>query len=722
MNRVATFIMNVLRPPPARYRISLQLDDVDKLCDPVTTVLGKKQRLQLLGWYYEVITGAAAGEAVTEAYTNCLAAWRAKREQELGAPFADTAAMEAQLQDRVRATVLEGGRLPLVGEEKRMLVPGAMTFDNSQHLGAGGVADGSALPSHRFAAEGAMWTANPVLSALPLLVRVQRDAGNGRWVPAPNQTVHLQCIPPFHDGGDELADVKALRKDVTKGPRAAPVVTVDAGPRSFITNAIGAGGSFDAADPQRYNAHTSRGGKRGAAVLNNLFARLPAAFSSAVDVNASPHAHAVKVVTNANGEAGIRLQPSRFGGDRYRLQAFVDPVDGRATPATGASAVRCETGRICVWRHVLFSRVLIKPVPVLPPATDARGTQMRLTMLGYDTGPIDGDVGPRTRLATQAFQRNNPPIADDGKVGPETGPVLDNATTNYIVANCGRAVGAFDFAYATAQYAQMYCHLDTTGAQATAAVPMTAAYYQAAIQWARSVLSGWQVAFGLTQVYDVPAMFEDIFESPHLFPIRHPAYYNRSKRASAPRAPAGASGNYDNYWRDVSALIYNRGGMLELFLLYVSGNGAPGTAPNAATITRYSSPGLTLVHSLSASPLMRPPNEPGQVQLPPSNGTTGASGWGTQQRACTVWYGVDRYVNWPYQGDGFTKNSMHELGHIQFLRHSRTQVGGLHVNASFREDHDDRDHCLMGYLWGDGEYCGKCHLKLRGWDIAQMPV
>ena len=126
-----------------------------------------------------------------------------------------------------------------------------------------------------------------------------------------------------------------------------------------------------------------------------------------------PHSRVVIMVGQVTGQRELLTS---FGGDRYRLQAFVDPVDGRATPATGASAVRCETGRICVWRHVLFSRVLIKPVPVLPPATDARGTQMRLTMLGYDTGPIDGDVGPRTRLATQAFQRNNPPIADDGKV------------------------------------------------------------------------------------------------------------------------------------------------------------------------------------------------------------------------------------------------------------------------------------------------------------------
>jgi hypothetical protein len=128
------------------------------------------------------------------------------------------------------------------------------------------------------------------------------------------------------------------------------------------------------------------------------------------------------------------------------------------------------------------------------------------------------------------------------------------------------------------------------------------------------------------------------------------------------------------------------------------------------------------VQALAASQMMFPPNEPLQVQLPPSSNITGASGWATAERACAIWYGSVWYNNWPYQGDGFSKNSMHEMGHTLYLRHHFTSAGGTHANASFREDHDNTDRCLMGYLFSEGEYCGKCHLKIRGWDISQMPV
>jgi hypothetical protein len=139
-------------------------------------------------------------------------------------------------------------------------------------------------------------------------------------------------------------------------------------------------------------------------------------------------------------------------------------------------------------------------------------------------------------------------------------------------------------------------------------------------------------------------------------------------------------------------------------------------------LTRYSTPGLTVVRTLAASQLMFAPNEANQVQVPAADNLTGASGIAVPQRGCFVFYGSKLYVNWPYKGDGLTKNTMHEMGHTLYLRHHRTRPGGLHANASFREDHDNADRCLMGYLFCEGEYCAKCHLKLRGWDISKLPV
>lgn len=52
--------------------------------------------------------------------------------------------------------------------------------------------------------------------------------------------------------------------------------------------------------------------------------------------------------------------------------------------------------------------------------------QRKLTGLGYFTGAIDGDFGPRTRAAVLAFQADND-LVTDGIVGPVTAEVLRNA-------------------------------------------------------------------------------------------------------------------------------------------------------------------------------------------------------------------------------------------------------------------------------------------------------
>src|SRR5262249_17865713 len=151
---------------------------------------------------------------------------------------------------------------------------------------------------------------------------------------------------------------------------AGPAVA--AGPRQFIKREIAH--AFDEQDPQRYNAHESRGGKRGRAVLGSLFDRLPArAFPDmgAPSAAPAPRAHAVCVTTNAAGEAGVLFLPARTAGDRYRMRIF---------PEQNA-AVGFETGRLCVWRHVLWSTYLAKPPPRYPAAESVAGVQARLRTL-----------------------------------------------------------------------------------------------------------------------------------------------------------------------------------------------------------------------------------------------------------------------------------------------------------------------------------------------------
>lgn len=55
----------------------------------------------------------------------------------------------------------------------------------------------------------------------------------------------------------------------------------------------------------------------------------------------------------------------------------------------------------------------------LHPVATATGVQQRLQNLGFDCGPIDGKVGPRTRGAIRLFQ-GSVGITIDGKLTPET--------------------------------------------------------------------------------------------------------------------------------------------------------------------------------------------------------------------------------------------------------------------------------------------------------------
>ena len=48
------------------------------------------------------------------------------------------------------------------------------------------------------------------------------------------------------------------------------------------------------------------------------------------------------------------------------------------------------------------------------------GIQARLRNLGFDPGPIDGIIGPKTQQAIRGFQAKHPPLVVDGICGPRT--------------------------------------------------------------------------------------------------------------------------------------------------------------------------------------------------------------------------------------------------------------------------------------------------------------
>ena len=725
-------------------RITMELGDLDAVFASANTVQGKKQRLQALGYYYEPLNAAAPNSA-TEAYTRCLEIWRKRREEKTGRTIKTAAEIAKELPLHVREFIVDRGRLPASGGERRVRVPGALTFSATNDLGDGGVADGTALASIRFNDEGALWTANPTLGNIPLVATVQKKV-KGRWQPANGESVHFQLIPPFHDApAHELDDVNALRNTSIRpasppappgrGVAAGPAIA--AGPRQFLTNAVNH--SFAAADPQRYNAHQSRGGKRGMPVLNNVFGALPAAGfpgMTAPAASPAPRTDAVFVQTNAQGKAGVLFTPSRMGGDRYRMRIFLDPNGGLPSNGTEADAVVHETGRFVVWKHVMWWNYLPKPAPSFPALNSVRGVQARLAVLGYDTGGLDGVAGPITQAAIQAFQTNYPPLPTNGNwQHAATRTQLNMVVTQYIngggpgyVTGFGPNVPAFNFLHADQQFRWMYAELELNPTiRASSPQKLTAAQIQPALRWA---ISQAQPTFATV---DLSAMFSDEYQTPYLFEVRHPLHYNRVKAAAYPAFAPGGSGNYDAYWQWAAVAIYNDNALLQLVLRYIAGGASSRRAPGP-NLTRLSCPGVTMVAAMAASRLFWPPSELGQVQITIGNfAGCQASGIATKERGASVYGGVSYYATWVYAPDGFTKNTLHEFGHTLYMRHQFTGPNYLHP-GNFREDHDSRtaanpanvgqvyDRCLMGYLPCEGEFCGKCHLKLRGWDISQMPV
>jgi hypothetical protein len=55
------------------------------------------------------------------------------------------------------------------------------------------------------------------------------------------------------------------------------------------------------------------------------------------------------------------------------------------------------------FRHRRFELEL----DALPAVAEVAGAQERLNLLNYFTGPVDGDLGPRTRNALKSFQREH---------------------------------------------------------------------------------------------------------------------------------------------------------------------------------------------------------------------------------------------------------------------------------------------------------------------------
>ncbi len=99
------------------------------------------------------------------------------------------------------------------------------------------------------------------------------------------------------------------------------------------------------------------------------------------------------------------------------------------------------------------------------------------------------------------------------------------------------------------------------------------------------------------------------------------------------------------------------------------------------------------------------------------------SGVAVATRGCFLFYGSGTYgTGMPYNLEA---NTLHEMGHCMFMPHQWTDKVAATgaVSGGVPAEHDYKDYCIMSYqknVLNFYDYCGRCNLKLRGWDTSPI--
>jgi hypothetical protein len=655
----------VIRP---ELRISLRLGRFNDLCpDAVSTPRGRQQRLQLLGYLYEPFNSpnlASALNTVFQWYTG-----------ELGRTEAD---LEAELE----SGIVENGRLPAPGEFAKVFFPGGFCINaNNLNEALGSPTGHPAGTRHvKFRTEQAVWDNNELLGCIPLIATVERRSQDDlQWRPVEGAVVHLQLLPP-DDLPDDQKPPPMRSTNLTPAPPSPP-----SNPDTYVTTRIAnpPGVTAVANDPQVDNCHRNFGGKRGFGNVSDGSDVAHAGRERIFKISAQPgfhtahptrplehaeynvpqqvtpagtqHAHSVKATTNAEGEAGFIFTPSRIGGDRYKLRAYVGPPT-LPSDGTDIRAVSVDTGTFVVWRRIRFAKYLVWDYPS-----------------GY-TQPS----GPPPPTDTSTWTRRQE---------------LDFRVRNMGSINLNNV--AFEFQKA-------YCHVtvETTAARTLiTSAQWTAARNHAVANFATVATFIANVANLPTNI-DLNAMFPatPFTDNPSIFRVADRATYNANKGSAFPTMSAAV---YNN---SVGNLVR---GFLNAFMHF---------------FTRDALPFVVIQSPFGDSITFNGVDPTGGGGAFTRYITT--SGEATCCRGCYLWWGSAFYNVFAYPG-GVDHNTVHEAGHCHFGAHQftgRDSSGAPAGAAAMLPDHDQHDFCVMGYLQCQGDFCGRCLLKLRGWDALAVPA
>lgn len=353
------------------YQVTLTLGDptTDLFLWDATTPAGKRQRLQVLGLFNRPLD-----QDVPELDVAWDAAW--EHAKTLLPGLEDDP--EKVLGDAIKAFLVEGGALPAAGTFAKLRVPGGFTpyysmsdliklYPDHHEGDEPNPEDAYALGAERAALEDKAYAHNPALGAIPLTVKVEeRVKGSGAaWKPAPDLDVWVGLAAPDPlpvyaaavGAGTPVAGAKSFYDQVVAPPLATK-------PDAFVKKVVDGHKASAGKDPEAGNAHDEMGGLRAGRPEGRVsspdgplvgsrrdgFTPIPA---GGVEGKA-PRGYAVPVRVDDQGVGQLTFRPSRAGGDRYKLEAFVLTTgrQGQEGKTTTGTMVRWRTVRVCRYHQM----------------------------------------------------------------------------------------------------------------------------------------------------------------------------------------------------------------------------------------------------------------------------------------------------------------------------------------------------------------------------------
>ncbi len=316
----------------------------------------------------------------------------------------NTAESYEKLKTMLGENIVDKGKLPKPAEFCKIFVPGGYAITD-EFVFPGyfldGVKNGDAT---RYLYQVEYYKANPSLGMIPLVAHVEKkEQDSNTWKPVEGACVYFQLVKP-----DDVTDANKPEAMATHQKTEV---------EKIIKDKKGTDG-----DPQQFNVGKDLGGKRdhplaGKDRLKNIFltetelegfhkphSKMAKEFKESRPTESFPEGrrnyapastttdydHAVRSVTNEDGEAGMIFMPSMCGGDRYKMRVFVgtptqEIEEEDLTEEEGRADV-VETGTFVIWRYARVSQVLAPPYnePV-------KASMWRFTDTG-DTLEVDKEV------------------------------------------------------------------------------------------------------------------------------------------------------------------------------------------------------------------------------------------------------------------------------------------------------------------------------------------